>query len=50
MHLLLIPVFSGLAHTFPHGAAVGKALLQAKWVSLTEFPWDKPTSLPEDCV
>ena len=49
MHLLPILVFSGLAHTFLHGA-VGKGLLQAKWVSLTVFPWDKPSSLPEDCI
>lgn len=36
---LPISVFSGLAYTFLHGA-VGKALLQAKWMSLMVFPKD----------
>ena len=49
MHILPIPVFSGLAFTFLHGA-VGKALLQVKWVSLMVFPCEKPSSLPEDCA
>lgn len=43
-HLLPIPIFSSLAHTFLRGA-VGKALLPAKRMRLTVFPWEKPSSL-----